>query len=595
MIRLIFASAALVVVSVLCSVNTFAEGPGDDVPGRFDEYELLMLERPRLSLMKMQELEFPEGLVELWMRALKRNEPELQRLIIDTMAMAFEEDLQGLEVAVEELVKLASAEKQDLDVVRASLQTLIVLDVRDQQQLFAQLAAAKGAAVSEIVEPALANWRSDVMQDAWITRVKEQAASPSQMMLAMNGLAAIDATGANDALKSLVQNTSALRKLRLAAAQVLGIVAPEDQLVLASELEKRSSEQFLDALLGLALIGGVDSDEAVAILQKFVGNENSAVQALALGHLYRIDYKLVVPHVGTLLDSRDVNVRLWCAKALVDGRKSEDVAALAGLLNDVNPGLRTFVANSLTDFSKDQELKPLVLREVEKVLAGDNWRGCEQACVVFGKIDHEPAAERMVELLGHPRGDVKVAAAWGLTQLRVADVLSDMLDHAESVYEGLKSGQLNARMPGVTFHLAHLCLAFGDQGYTAAEPLLLKLVPKSYDYGQYPRPAAVWSLGVFHENDPQPKLVSSFVERLQDDEGMVPEIELVRIMCAVSLGRMNAEAAKDALAEYAVNTNMLASATRWGIEEITGEAVPLPSHQPTTNTKNQWFLTPLTP
>ena len=76
---------------------------------------------------------------------------------------------------------------------------------------------------------------------------------------------------------------------------------------------------------------------------------------------------------------------------------------------------------------------------------------------------------------------------------------------------------------------------------------------------------------------------------------MVPEIELVRIMCAVSLGRMNAEAAKDALAEYAVNTNMLASATRWGIEEITGEAVPLPSHQPTTNTKNQWFLTPLTP
>ena len=141
--------------------------------------------------------------------------------------------------------------------VRASLQTLIVLDVRDQQQLFAQLAAAKGAAVSEIVEPALANWRSDVMQDAWITRVKEQAASPSQMMLAMNGLAAIDATGANDALKSLVQNTSALRKLRLAAAQVLGIVAPEDQLVLASELEKRSSEQFLDALLGLALMAAL--------------------------------------------------------------------------------------------------------------------------------------------------------------------------------------------------------------------------------------------------------------------------------------------------------------------------------------------------
>jgi hypothetical protein len=595
MIRLIFGIAVIVVLSMGCSLNAFAEGPGDNVPGRFDEYELLMLERPRLSLMKMQDLEFPEGLVELWMRALKRKEPELQRLIIDTMAMAFEEKLQGLDVAVEELVKLASADKQDLDVVRAALQTLIVLDVRDQTQLFADLAAAKGAAISEIVEPALANWQSKVMQDAWIARVKEQAASPSQMMLAITGLAEIGSTGANEALQSLVLNTSALRQLRMAAASALGTVAPEEQLTLSSNLQKAASKQIVDALLGLALIDGNDSAEAVEILQKSVGNENSVVQSLALGHLYRVDYKLVVPHVSRLLDSRDVNVRRWCAKALVDGRKAEDVAAVAGLLNDVNPGLRTFAATSLVDFAEDQELKPLVLSEVEKVIAGDNWRGCEQACVVFGKIDHEPSADRMVELLGHPRGDVKVAAAWGLTQLRVAEVLPDMLDHADSVYEGLKSGELNARMPGVTFHLAHLCLAFGDQSYTAAEPLLLKLVPKSYDYGQYPRPAAVWSLGVFHKDDPEPKLVSSLVERLQDDEGMVPEIELVRIMCAVALGRMNAESAKDALAEYAVNTNMLASATRWGIEEITGEAVPLPPQKPTTNTKNQWFLTPLTP
>ncbi|MDC0317555.1 hypothetical protein OAM37_03410 [bacterium] len=595
MIRMIFGIAVIVVLSLGCSLDAFAEGPGDNVPGRFDEYELLMLERPRLSLMKMQDLEFPEGLVELWMRALKRKEPELQRLIIDTMAMAFEEKLQGLDVAVEELVKLASADKQDLDVVRAALQTLIVLDVRDQTQLFADLAAAKGAAISEIVEPALANWQSKVMQDAWIARVKEQAASPSQMMLAITGLAEIGSTGANEALQSLVLNTSALRQLRMAAASALGTVAPEEQLTLSSNLQKGASKQIVDALLGLALIDGNDSAEAVEILQKSVGNENSVVQSLALGHLYRVDYKLVVPHVSRLLDSRDVNVRRWCAKALVDGRKAEDLAAVAGLLNDVNPGLRTFAATSLVDFAEDQELKPLVLSEVEKVIAGDNWRGCEQACVVFGKIDHEPSADRMVELLGHPRGDVKVAAAWGLTQLRVAEVLPDMLDHADSVYEGLKSGELNARMPGVTFHLAHLCLAFGDQSYTAAEPLLLKLVPKSYDYGQYPRPAAVWSLGVFHKDDPEPKLVSSLVERLQDDEGMVPEIELVRIMCAVALGRMNAESAKDALAEYAVNTNMLASATRWGIEEITGEAVPLPPQKPTTNTKNQWFLTPLTP
>ena len=595
MIRLNFVGVALVVLGLGGSADVLAEGPGDEVPGRFDEYELSMLERPRLSLMPSQEMEFPDGLIELWMRALERKEPELQRLIIDTMAMAFEENLQGLDVAVDELVKLASAEKQDIDVVRAALQTLIVLNVREQQDLFARLAEQKGAAISEIVEPALADWKSSVMEEAWVARVKGQAASPSQLNLAITGLAAVGSKDANGALQSLVMNSSALRKLRLAAAHALGKIAPEDQLALASELQKRSESQVLDAFLGLALLDGTDTDDAVSLLQKFVGHPNSAVQSLALEHLYRVDFKLVLPFVNSHLGSRDVNVRRWCAKALVDSRNAKDVVSIAGLLNDVNPDLRSYAANSLVGFGSDEQLKPLVLTEVEKIIAGDDWRGCEQACVVFGKLDHEAAAERMVELLGHPRGDVKVSAAWGLTQLRVAEVLPDMLDHAESVYEGLKSGELNSRMAGVTYHLAHLCIAFGDQGYTAAEPLLVKLVPKSYDYGEFPRAAAVWSLGLFHKDDPQPQLVASLVERLQDDEGMVPEIELVRIMSAVSLGRMNAESAKEALAEYSVYTNLLGSATRWGLEEITGEPVPLPNHKPTTNTKNQWFLTPLTP
>ena len=180
MIRLNFVGVALVVLGLGGSADVLAEGPGDEVPGRFDEYELSMLERPRLSLMPSQEMEFPDGLIELWMRALERKEPELQRLIIDTMAMAFEENLQGLDVAVDELVKLASAETQDIDVVRAALQTLIVLNVREQQDLFARLAEQKGTAISEIVEPALADWKSSVMEEAWVARVKGQAASPDR-------------------------------------------------------------------------------------------------------------------------------------------------------------------------------------------------------------------------------------------------------------------------------------------------------------------------------------------------------------------------------------------------------------------------------
>jgi len=595
MIRLKLVFVTCLALLLADASAALAEGPGDDVPGRFDEYELAMLERPQLELMPGQPIKFPQGLVELWMRALERKEPELQRLIIDTMAMAFAENLQGLDVAKARLVSLASQEDQDLDVLRAALQTLIALDAREQEELLANLALAKGAAISEIAEPALAAWQSEVMEQAWIRRLQEQAASPSQMLLAMRGLAAVKSGGANEALESLVINASALRQLRLAAAQTLGTVSPQTQIELAAKLQGQASAQVFDALLALAVIDGNDSPEAVDLLQALVAHRNSAVQSQALAHLYRIDYRLVLPHVARLIGSRDVNVRDWCAKALVDDRKPEDVARLAGLLNDVNPNLRAFIARALVEYGEAEELKPLVLSEVEKVISGSNWRGCEQACVVLGFLDHEPVAERMVELLGHPRGDVKVAAAWGLTQLRVSDVLPDMLDHAESVYQGLSSGQLNARMPGVTFHLAHLFVAFGDQGYTAAEPLLVKMIPKSYDYGEFPRPAAVWALGLFHKGESSCPLIPQLVDRLQDDEGMIPEIELVRIMCAVSLGRMDAKSAQTALAEYAVQTNMLGSATRWGIEEITGDPVPLPPHKTTTNTNNQWFLTPLTP
>ncbi len=127
MIRLNLVFVACLGCILASTSAVLAEGPGDDVPGRFDEYELVMLERPLLELMPGQPIKFPEGLVELWMRALDRKEPELQRLIIDTMAMAFAENLQGLDVATERLVTLVSQENQDLDVLRAAILTLISL------------------------------------------------------------------------------------------------------------------------------------------------------------------------------------------------------------------------------------------------------------------------------------------------------------------------------------------------------------------------------------------------------------------------------------------------------------------------------------
>jgi len=61
MIRSNILYVVLFVVVWGCAPVVNAEGPGDEVPGRFDEYELLILDRPRLSLMKQQAIKFPGG------------------------------------------------------------------------------------------------------------------------------------------------------------------------------------------------------------------------------------------------------------------------------------------------------------------------------------------------------------------------------------------------------------------------------------------------------------------------------------------------------------------------------------------------------
>jgi HEAT repeat protein len=257
------------------------------------------------------------------------------------------------------------------------------------------------------------------------------------------------------------------------------------------------------------------------------------------------------------------------------------------LLNDVNPNLRRSAADSLVQLARDAALKEAIIEETEKVLSRDDWQGCEQACVVLTKLDHRPSGRRMVELLGHQRGEVQVAAAWALTKLRIEELLPDMLDHAESVYDGFRSGVLNENMPGVSLHIAHLFIAFGDQNYQAAEPLMRKYMPKDPSLGWYSRAAAGWALGMLHEGDADSDLVAILVGRL-NDAGIDPDNFDLRSMCAISLGRMMAESALPDLRRHA-SASM--PACHWAIERMTGEKPPEITYE--TTIVDDWFLTPI--
>lgn len=557
---------------------------------RFAEYDLVMYHRPSLPRPNYSS-EFPEGLPELWLRALERPDPELQRMVIDTFAIAHREGLPGLEEAKPRLVELLDKPDQRLDVLRSTAQTLIALDAQDQAETLAALSTKHGVSIAQIVEPALARWKSPVMEKVWLQRVSQGGAGRTLMTLAIDGLGQLQTDQAAEPLERIVVNVAESSQVRFSAARALGLIRPTGLIELAERLiEMPSNPTELHPLLAIDLMVRHDDPDSIELLTSLVSHDSTAVQANALGRLFHIDVDLVDRHADTHVTSTDASVRLWCARAMIRKQDLGRIELLSTLLDDVNPNLRREVASGLVGLAELPGFREDVIRYTTNVLEQDSWRGCEQAAVILTKLDHKPAGPRMVELLGHQRGEVQVASAWGLTRLRIPELLPGMLDHARSVYAGFRSGQLNDGMPGKSLHMAHLFIAFGDQRYREADSLMREYLPKDFSIGAHARTAAAWGLGLIYEDDLQEDLAKVMEGRLNDTGGLTPELEFVRWACAVSLGRMKAESTLPSLRK-SVGEGEVGVGCYWAIEQMTGE--PIPELRSITGVISGWFLEPI--
>ncbi len=558
----------------------------------FKKYDLAMYDRPGFPSLGVNEV-FTEGLVPLWSKALERRDTELRRMVIDTLAIArnmgHEEVLDLKPILVERLLDPS----EDADVVTAAAAALVAFDAKDQADELAKAALQRGQAMSEIVEPALARWQSPALSDAWLDRISTADATDAMLILAMQGLAAIDHKNAKEPLLAIVLMTHQPADVRMNAARALATIDKSGLVGAAKQLaDLPLGSELTNHLLAIELLDGHRDDDAIAFLQSQVSYANSVVQASALKRLLAIDPAIVDRLADGLVASSDVNVRRFCVLAMLETKVEQRIELLAKFLDDVNPGLRTLTAEGLIKLAADEKLRDQVITQVSLVLAEDSWRGCEQASYVLAKLDHKPAGERLVELLSHERGEVKVASAWALTQLRVEKLCPDMLEHAQSVYDGFRSGQLKDAMPGASLQVAHLFIALGDMKYAPADPLMREYLPKSFSLGDHSRPAAAWALGLIHEGNAEEKLVKTLLERLHDIKSLIPEYDSVRQMCAISLGRMNAESTLPDLRLYAgAGPYGVSQSCDWSIEKMTGE--PPPTFAPGTLIRDNWILRPI--
>lgn len=553
--------------------------------------DLVMFHDPPLETGKFK-LTFAPGLKALWLKALARPDSELKRLAADSFALAHQRGLTDLEDTHSHLAALLKAPAQDLGVQRAAVHALIQLDAREYAGLLAETARSLGLTTSLLVEPALARWNSDVMKDAWLARIDDPLASRAARILAIDGLGQTRELQAGASLKRIAGDSHLAANERMAAARALSAMQAPGLVEMAGTLVGTNSKPaLLNPILAIELLQREDSPQAVELLGELAVHASTAVQTGALRRLYAIEPRHVYRFAEAATGSPDAGVRTVGARALIEQKESRWIPRLATLLDDVNPTIRKDVAQALVQLAGEPALRADVIKHATEVLLQDRWRGIEQAAVVLVLLDHKPAGNRLVELLPHPRAEVKIVSAWGLRRLALPEHLPAMLAKAQSNYDEFLAGIFPFNIPGSELQSMQLFMAFGQMRYADAEPLLTRYVPKEHLLGTFARAAAVWSLGLLHEGKATPDLSAALLARLGDHLSLDPESGEVRRMSAISLGRMKSVSAVPGIRRIiASDGGYPKRASYWALEQLTGEAPPPPEQFQVVFA--DWFLAP---
>jgi HEAT repeat protein len=560
-----------------------------------------MYKLPDLPYPRVVEI-FSEKTKDLWMRALERPEVDLRCRAAEAVVLARHRGVKGMETTIGPLVKALDRADQDQAVRLAAAQALVALDARDAAPSLLRQVASGGSDLRTLVEPVLARWAYRPARDLWRERLRDPAAAPAGFVLAARGLAAVGEAEDADRLRAVVLSDKVPGPLRLEASRALAVLRPagleKDGEGLASDPTPRGLVGRLAAASLLRRHGGTD---AVRLLQRLVRDAEPAVAVLAADRLVEIDTALLLPALNLLLASPDAKVRSAAVEVLFRHPGPQHLRLLGDRLDDPHPDVRSQARRALEELAAKKEFHDPIIAEGMRMLATQRWRGLEQATFLLARLDHKPAAPRLVDLLPFDREEVDLAAAYGLRKLAVAETLPGVTAHAAATRKLLLATTTNLARKGVTadaldHQLSQLHQLLGQQKYAPAEPVLREFIPHlaGKPIGPQSRASAVWALGRLHEGNTVPDLATALEARLNDTTSQPPELLEVRYMSAIALGRMQAKAALASLRRHyhdrEPSENPVNNACGWAIERITGEAVPPP--KTIRAQRRDWFLVP---
>jgi HEAT repeat protein len=604
-------------------------------PGRADYDPMIdshMYHNPELPTVSIV-LQMPPRAPDLWLQALARPEMEFRYQAAQAISLAHRRGFKGFEKTIEPL-RTALNRTDEQPLVRLAIaRALVDLDARATAPDLWRQAQAGNSDLRGVVEPALASWDFQPARAVWLQRLRDPATPADALRLAIVGLATVREHLAAEALRDIVLEKQAREparesaegsqplsyrpyppSVRLEAARALALLRPSR---LEKDAERLAADTSFDALLSrlaaAELLHQHGSPEAIHLLERLELDPEPAVARLAVARLDEIDSKLVVPALGHLLASPDANLRSLACKVLFQQPSPEHLHLLAVHLNDAHQGVRREARDWLRKLAEKRQWHDKVIAEASQVLAGNDWRGLEQAAILLVLLDHRPAAERLFQLLDSGRAEVVITAAWGLRRLAVPETFPKVLAYIVKQKQLFKQGKGMANRPkdfaGEIFdHLfSQLNQLLGEQRYRPADSMLRQYVPRGTG-GMETRASAIYALGLIHQGKADAALVAALEARLADVSSRPPEDSRVRRMSAISLSRMmggsaGSQKSQDPqLAEHVkilqrfcpeqmVGFEMVSTACGWAVERITGE--PMKARPRVERMERDWFLSPL--
>lgn len=289
-----------------------------------------------------------------------------------------------------------------------------------------------------------------------------------------------------------------------------------------------------------------------------------------------------MPVLDSALANADAAVRLLAVFALDRTPTDENLRRLGDRLADAHPDVRTKARLSLERHFANPEWKDAVRREGTRILDGAHWGGLQQAALLLARIDHKPAAGRLIALQDHARFEVFVTAAWAVRSLNLpgqTGVALEIFQRRAKVLKATGRTLPPSTALGMDEQLSQLAQYLGHQKYLPASATFRALIPA----GTGPletRAAAIWALGKIHEGQSNLGFEALVEGRLNAVQPTDYEMPLLRRMCAVTLARVDARDAVKSLRQHYFGRptdDDALNASGWALERMTGEKVPPPT------------------